>query len=107
MLHRSELPDTPMKPETGTRVEEYCAKPTGQKLLSMQQERTTVDGLLEFARGPFKFGGAVEPKLAIKFPGAESPCCQLKWPSRTSLPFEPVPVDPHMCWVVNSICEYS
>jgi hypothetical protein len=31
----------------------------------------------------------------------------LKWPSRTRFPFEAVPVDEQMCWVVNSICEYS
>jgi hypothetical protein len=42
-----------MKPETGTRVEKYCAKPTEQKLPSTQQERTSVNGLLEFAKASF------------------------------------------------------
>jgi hypothetical protein len=42
-----------MKPETGSRVEEYCANLTEQKLLSTQQERTKVNGLLEFAKVSF------------------------------------------------------
>jgi len=73
IFHRSELPDAPMKPETGTRVEEYCADLNEQKLPPMQQERTRANGLLEFAKASF-------------------------WA---------VPVGTQMCWVVNSICEYS
>jgi hypothetical protein len=53
MLHRSEFPDARMKPETGTRVERYSANLNEQKLLWMQQERTSVNGLLEFAKVSF------------------------------------------------------
>jgi hypothetical protein len=42
-----------MKPETGNRVEKYCANLTEQKLLSTQQERTRVNGLLELAKVSF------------------------------------------------------
>jgi len=42
-----------MKAETDTRVEKYCPKPIEQKLLSTQQERTSVNGLLEFAKVSF------------------------------------------------------
>ncbi len=52
-MHRSELAAAPMKPETGTLVEKYCATLTEQKLLSTQQERTRGDGLLEFAKASF------------------------------------------------------
>jgi hypothetical protein len=52
-LHRSEFRDAGMKPESSTRVEKYCAKPTEQKLLSTQQERASVNGLLELAKVSF------------------------------------------------------
>jgi hypothetical protein len=42
-----------MKPETGTRVKECCANLIEQKSLSTQQERTSVNGLLEFAKASF------------------------------------------------------
>jgi len=42
-----------MKPETGTRVEKYCANLTEQKLLSTQQERTRANGLLALAKASF------------------------------------------------------
>jgi hypothetical protein len=53
MLHHSEFPDAPMKPEAGSLVEKYCANLTEQKLLSTQQERTSLNGLLEFAKVTF------------------------------------------------------
>jgi hypothetical protein len=53
MLHRSEFRDAGTKPGTGTRVEEYCANLTEQKLLSTQQERTGITGLPEFANASF------------------------------------------------------
>jgi hypothetical protein len=64
-----------MKPETGTREEKYFANLTEQKLLSTQQERAKLNGLLEFARGPFKLDGAADPKSAFSFLGANSPTC--------------------------------
>jgi hypothetical protein len=75
MLHRSEFRDAGMKPETGTRVEEYCAVFTEQKLLSTQQERTRINGLLEFAKGPFNFDGPAERKSVSRILGTKSPSC--------------------------------